>query len=93
MGKSDPSLSIPEFYAGRSVLITGATGFMGKALVEKLLWSCPDVREIFIIVRPKKGRSVDERLYDMLAKPVSFQYQLHNNFSNIYKKYSIINFR
>lgn len=25
-----PYLSIPQFYAGRSVFITGGTGFMGK---------------------------------------------------------------
>ncbi|CAF87360.1 unnamed protein product, partial [Tetraodon nigroviridis] len=28
--------SVAQFYAGKSVLITGATGFMGKVLVEKL---------------------------------------------------------
>ena len=33
--------SIVEFYNGRDVFITGATGFMGKCLVEKLLRSIP----------------------------------------------------
>lgn len=47
--------TIPEFYRGRSVLVTGATGFMGKVMVEKLLRCCPDVDTLYLLVRPKKG--------------------------------------
>ncbi|KAL6443249.1 hypothetical protein ACFW04_002874 [Cataglyphis niger] len=57
---------IPAFYAGRSILISGSTGFLGKVLCEKLLRSCPDVAEIFLLIRPKKGLSVNERLEKML---------------------------
>jgi FlaA1/EpsC-like NDP-sugar epimerase len=35
----------------RSIFITGATGFVGKVLVEKLLRSCPDIAKIYILVR------------------------------------------
>ncbi|KAM9771653.1 fatty acyl-CoA reductase 1 [Syngnathus typhle] len=58
--------SVAEFYAGKNVLITGATGFMGKVLVEKLLRSCPDVRALFLLVRPKAGQSMQERVDDMM---------------------------
>nr|XP_015207363.1 PREDICTED: fatty acyl-CoA reductase 2 [Lepisosteus oculatus] len=58
--------SIADYYAGKNVLITGATGFMGKVLVEKLLRSCPEVRAIYILVRPKAGQSMQERVQDML---------------------------
>ena len=34
---------IADFYNGQSAFITGATGFMGKVLVEKLLRSCPQI--------------------------------------------------
>ncbi|XP_051167352.1 putative fatty acyl-CoA reductase CG5065 isoform X2 [Leptopilina boulardi] len=64
-----PENSIPVFYAGRSIFITGATGFMGKVLIEKLLRSCPDIQEIFLLMRPKKGISIDDRLRKMLATP------------------------
>ncbi|XP_034947439.1 fatty acyl-CoA reductase 1-like [Chelonus insularis] len=68
MNKIDPTLSIPAFFAGRSIFITGSTGFMGKILVEKLLRSCPDIREIFLLLRPKKGMSIDDRLRKMISQ-------------------------
>uniref|UniRef100_A0A673J844 Fatty acyl-CoA reductase n=1 Tax=Sinocyclocheilus rhinocerous TaxID=307959 RepID=A0A673J844_9TELE len=58
--------SISQWYAGKNVLITGATGFMGKVLVEKLLRSCPDVKALYILVRPKAGQSMSERVQDMM---------------------------
>jgi FlaA1/EpsC-like NDP-sugar epimerase len=47
--------SIAEFYGGKNILITGATGFMGKVLVEKLLRDCLQVKCIYILVRMKRG--------------------------------------
>uniref|UniRef100_A0A665VQ65 Fatty acyl-CoA reductase n=1 Tax=Echeneis naucrates TaxID=173247 RepID=A0A665VQ65_ECHNA len=58
--------SVAEYYAGKSVLITGATGFMGKVLVEKLLRSCPEVKALYILVRPKAGQSMQQRVSDMM---------------------------
>lgn len=57
--------SIAQFYAGKDVLITGATGFMGKVLVEKLLRCCPEVRTLYLLVRPKAGQSMQQRASDM----------------------------
>ncbi|XDV24403.1 hypothetical protein PO909_028604 [Leuciscus waleckii] len=62
--------SISEWYAGKNVLITGATGFMGKVLVEKLLRSCPEVKALYILVRPKAGQSMSERVQDMMKSKV-----------------------
>jgi fatty acyl-CoA reductase len=52
---------IQEFYKGRSVLITGATGFCGKMLLETLLRSCPHIGNIYVLMRPKKDQDVNER--------------------------------
>uniref|UniRef100_A0A8C9QZF8 Fatty acyl-CoA reductase n=1 Tax=Scleropages formosus TaxID=113540 RepID=A0A8C9QZF8_SCLFO len=58
--------SIADYYAGKSVLITGATGFMGKVLVEKLLRCCPGVSALYVLVRPKAGQSMQQRVSDMM---------------------------
>ena len=63
--------SIPDFYANRDVFITGATGFMGKCLVEKLLRSVPDLGKVVVLMRSKKGKMVDERAKELLQSPVS----------------------
>uniref|UniRef100_A0A3B4BC95 Fatty acyl-CoA reductase n=1 Tax=Periophthalmus magnuspinnatus TaxID=409849 RepID=A0A3B4BC95_9GOBI len=60
-------VTIPEYYAGKNVLITGATGFMGKVLLEKLLRSCPDVRSAYVMVRTKAGQSPQARILDMVS--------------------------
>ncbi|XP_026182864.1 fatty acyl-CoA reductase 1 [Mastacembelus armatus] len=64
--ESSSMASVAEYYAGKSVLITGATGFMGKVLVEKLLRSCPEVKALYILVRPKAGQSMQQRVSDMM---------------------------
>ena len=57
---------ITEYYDGRSILITGGTGFMGKVLLEKLLRSCPGITRIYVLIRPKKGIKPQDRLNMML---------------------------
>uniref|UniRef100_A0A182RXE0 Fatty acyl-CoA reductase n=1 Tax=Anopheles funestus TaxID=62324 RepID=A0A182RXE0_ANOFN len=54
--------SIPTVFAGADVFITGGTGFMGKVLIEKLLRSCPQIARVFVLMRAKRGKSLDERL-------------------------------
>ncbi|XP_028441566.1 fatty acyl-CoA reductase 1 isoform X1 [Perca flavescens] len=59
-------VNIPEYYAGKTVLITGATGFMGKVLLEKLLRSCPGVKSVYVMVRSKAGHSPQARIADVI---------------------------
>ena len=63
---SSSSSKITSFYRGKSVFITGSTGFLGKVLVEKLLRSCPALKTIYLLIRPKKGREPHERLSEII---------------------------
>lgn len=63
---------VQSYYKGKTIFITGASGFMGKVLVEKLLYSCSELKEILVLVRPKKGKVPESRLEDMFKLPVSF---------------------
>lgn len=62
--------NIAQYYEGRSVFITGATGFMGKVLVEKLLRSCPGVVNLYLLMRPAKGKDVKCRLQELIDNQV-----------------------
>jgi fatty acyl-CoA reductase len=48
-------MSIREKLSGKRILITGASGFLGKTLLEKILWEVADVAEIRLMVRPESG--------------------------------------
>lgn len=61
---------VADFFSGRSVFVTGGTGFMGKVLVEKLLRSCPGVKNIYLLMRPKRGQDINTRLADLLNAPL-----------------------
>lgn len=71
MASDAPRESIPEFYAGRNVFITGATGFLGKVLVEKLLRSIVGIGSLYCLVRPKRNKTVEERKEEFLNCLVS----------------------
>lgn len=47
--------NIAKFYENRGILVFGATGFVGKVLVEKLLRACENLKVIYIVVRGKKN--------------------------------------
>ncbi|KAB0791554.1 hypothetical protein PPYR_03354 [Photinus pyralis] len=63
-------MSVADFYVGKTVFITGGTGFMGKVLLEKLLRSCPGVSSIYLLIRPSKGQNAQERLQQLLCSPL-----------------------
>lgn len=44
---------------------------MGKVLVEKLLYSCSDVKELIILIRPKRGKTEEQRVAELSKLPVS----------------------
>jgi HAD superfamily hydrolase (TIGR01490 family) len=53
-------MSIASALAGKRIAVTGATGFLGTALVERLLRSVPDC-EVVVLVRGGRRQSAAER--------------------------------
>ena len=51
-----------QFYAERVCFITGATGFVGKVLVEKLLRWQPNGPPLYVLIRPRQDETADDRL-------------------------------
>ncbi len=49
-----PMTSIVHFFRHKVVFITGVTGFLGKPLLVKILKDLPDIRRIYLLIRPKE---------------------------------------
>ena len=45
---------ISEYLTGKTIFLTGATGFLGQPLIEKILFSAPRVGRIYALIRPTK---------------------------------------
>ena len=69
-GNNNPNGRVSQFYHKRSIFITGATGFMGKVLVHKLITSCPSLEKIYVLIRTKRGVNPQDRLHHLFNAPI-----------------------
>ncbi|WJX68164.1 factor arrest protein 3 [Trifolium repens] len=53
--------SIMQFLEGKTVLVTGATGFLAKIFVEKILRVQPNIKKLFLLLRAKDSKSAIQR--------------------------------
>ncbi|GAC1507126.1 MAG: HAD-IB family hydrolase [Candidatus Dormibacteraceae bacterium] len=61
---------IAEALKGKTILVTGSTGFLGKSIVEKCLRALPDVARINLAIRSSARRPAAERLErEVLSSP------------------------
>lgn len=70
--------SVADFYDGQELLVTGSTGFLGKSLLEKLLYACPKIKTIYLLLRPKRGCAVEKRLEDLKKDMCFDRCKAHN---------------
>ena len=62
------AVRIAEALKGKRLLITGVTGFVGEALLERVLFDLPDTN-VVVVVRARGGMSAEERVRQLLTKP------------------------
>ncbi len=65
--------SVQQSFSGKTLLLTGATGFIGKAYLEKALRTCPDIGKVVVIVRnnPAKFANAQDRFQrEVLSNPL-----------------------
>lgn len=74
-------LGIVDFLREKNLLITGATGFLAKVLIEKILRMQPDVGKIFLIIRANESNSALNRLMNEVLNTDLFNglREIHGN--------------
>lgn len=73
-------MTIVSKYAGKRVLMTGTTGFVGKVMLEKFLFSLSAVDKIYVLIRNKEGSNLSERFKKEIVSSPCF-----NRLRGIYK--------
>ena len=62
---------ISESLAGKRIAVTGSTGFLGTALVERILREVPDC-ELVLLVRPTRRNSAERRVQREILRNDAF---------------------
>jgi long-chain acyl-CoA synthetase len=60
-------LDVARLLEGRRILVTGATGFVGKVALSLLLHRYPGVGKVFVLVRPGTGGTAVDRFFGKVA--------------------------
>ena len=67
------NFSVKQFYADKTILITGCTGFLAKIILEKIIRSCSNFKKIFVLIRSKQGFTLQDRLEKDILQSRIFQ--------------------
>lgn len=59
---------LANFYANKNIFITGATGFIGKVCLVKLIRSFSGCGQVYVMLRSKKGLTPQQRFNKMLQE-------------------------
>lgn len=59
---------LADFYCNKNIFITGATGFIGKVCLVKLISSFRGCGQVYVMLRSKKGMTPQQRFNKMLQE-------------------------
>ncbi|XP_062169841.1 fatty acyl-CoA reductase 3-like [Alnus glutinosa] len=65
--------SMLQFLENKTILVTGATGFLAKVFVEKILRVQPNVKRLYLLVRASDIASATERLHNEVTEKDLFR--------------------
>ncbi len=68
-----PPLSVIDTLAGKEVLVTGFTGFLGKVLVAHLLMDLPAIRRVHVLIRGLRSEDALTRFVRIAARSPAFR--------------------
>ncbi|MCD7467294.1 hypothetical protein HAX54_004634 [Datura stramonium] len=71
--KANNGIGIVEFFEGKNILVTGATGFLAKVLIEKMLRTTPKVNKIYLLIRAKDKEAAIHRLENEIIESELFK--------------------
>ncbi|XP_056158982.1 probable fatty acyl-CoA reductase 4 isoform X2 [Syzygium oleosum] len=86
-------LDIVQFLENKTILVTGATGFLAKIFVEKMLRIQPNVKKIYVLIRAVDKQAATLRLHEELTEKKLFDIlreKWAENFNSIVEKLSPI---
>ncbi|CAB4313725.1 unnamed protein product [Prunus armeniaca] len=58
--------SILGYLQNKTILVTGATGFLGMVFVEKILRVQPDVKKLYLLLRASDTKSATDRMQNQI---------------------------
>ncbi|XP_022166923.1 putative fatty acyl-CoA reductase CG8306 [Myzus persicae] len=78
--------TVKTFYTNKNIFLTGGSGFVGVSYIEKVLRSMPNVGSIFVLLRPRKGQGIQERLDTMKNNSVFDVIKTSDGFDELLSK-------
>ncbi|KAF3655409.1 putative fatty acyl-CoA reductase 2-like [Capsicum annuum] len=66
-------IGIVGFFEDKNILVTGATGFLAKVLIEKTLRTTPNINKIYLLMRAKDKKAAFDRLTSEIIESKLFK--------------------
>jgi thioester reductase-like protein len=70
--KRNEPFSVREALRGKTILLIGATGFIGKVWLAMLLESLPEIGRVYLLVRRNRAQTASERFQRMIEESPAF---------------------